>query len=379
MTISLHLTSIFNRFWRLAASVPLRVKIMGMAVGIALMIGIFSIALVHDSLSNNTSAQFPEQQRSLLRDHAARSGLIRRLTYSMFGFMAVAMAMAALLTWLIVRPVKALLAGTRAVRRGDYSVIITDMPGDEIGRLMQDFNEMTLQLRHAEQTRQEKEMMRQELLQRIISSQEGERKRIARELHDQTGQSLAALMVGLKLLENATTLEDAQKNIHVLKKNLTRELEIIHQMAVELRPNILDDAGIVVGLRQYVDDFQKKHAIECGLVILGFDRHRLPLHIEIAIYRVIQEALTNVMRHAQAENVQVILEWRQNGIRGVVSDDGAGFDVVTRRAGRLGIYGMEERITLLGGEFTIESEEGAGTMITFLLPGTPLHGNTDEV
>jgi signal transduction histidine kinase len=212
--------------------------------------------------------------------------------------------------------------------------------------------------------------MRSDFLQRIIVTQENERKRIARELHDQTGQALASLMVALKILENAENYNEAKKGLATLKTAINKEIDAIHGLALELRPSVLDDLGLIPALDLYLNDFKARHAMEISFVTIGFEEHRPEPCIETCIYRIIQESLTNVIRHAKASAVSIILEWGKGKIRGVIEDDGIGFDVeaIKTNPARLGLYGMEERALLLGGSFRIESEPEQGTMIIFEIP-----------
>lgn len=273
-----------------------------------------------------------------------------------------------LLVWLITKPVNNLLAGTLAISQGEYGVQVPGAPRDEIGRLIDGFNEMSRQLALAEKERQARERMRQDFLQAIINAQENERQRIARELHDQTGQALASLMVGLKLLEQAGNAAETQKNLTRLREIISAEMESIHRLVLDLRPSVLDDLGMVAAIRRYAVDYEALHAITVSCVMVGFDEQRPPAYIETCIYRIVQEALTNAARHAEAKAIKIVLEWKNDTIRGVVEDDGIGFDPEIDQGQRLGIWGMEERITLLNGHFRIESEAGAGTMVAFDLP-----------
>jgi len=273
-----------------------------------------------------------------------------------------------LLVWLITRPVNNLLTGTLAISQGEYGVQVPGAPRDEIGRLIEGFNEMSHQLALADKERLARERMRQDFLQAIINAQENERQRIARELHDQTGQALASLMVGLKLLERAESAPEIHRNMARLRETISAEMESIHRLVLDLRPSVLDDLGMVAAIRRYANDYEALHAISVNCVIIGFDGQRPPAYIETCVYRIVQEALTNAARHAEAKAVKIILEWKNDTIRGVVEDDGIGFDPDVDKGQRLGIWGMDERIALLDGHFRIESEPGAGTLVAFDLP-----------
>ncbi len=302
------------------------------------------------------------------RLHRQRLAVVEKLLMSTMGMAFLGIVCTGLLVWLITKPVNNLLAGTLAISQGDYGVVVEGAPRDEIGRLIEGFNAMSRQLALAENERQARERMRQDFLQAIIDAQENERQRIARELHDQTGQALASLMVGLKLLERAENAVEIHTNLARLRESISAEMESIHRLVLDLRPSVLDDLGMVAAIRRYSDDFAALHGMAVQCVMVGFDEQRPPPYIETCVYRIVQEALTNAARHARAKAINIVLEWKNDTIRGVVEDDGVGFEPEIDRGQRLGIWGMEERITLLDGHFRIESEPGAGTMVAFDLP-----------
>ncbi len=274
------------------------------------------------------------------------------------------------LTWLITRPVTRLLEATRAVRRGDYSVRLAPAESrDELGKLMEGFNAMALSLASADKARLEKEQLQRDFLHRVMAGQEGERKRIARELHDQTGQALASVMVDLKVLENAQGAKELDQGISRLKKVITEEMEAIHDLAVALRPTVLDDLGLMPAVEMLARNFEKRHRIQVRLNFLGFLDRRLELCLETCVYRIIQEALTNIAKHAQATEVTIFLEGGEKTLRGGVEDNGLGFEPENIDRGKhMGVYGMQERIQLLGGSFHIDSDKGVGAMISFEIP-----------
>ncbi|MDG4475209.1 sensor histidine kinase [Thiovibrio frasassiensis] len=274
------------------------------------------------------------------------------------------------LTWIITRPVGRLLEATRAVRRGDYSVSLAPAESqDELGKLLEGFNAMVLSLASADKARLEKEHLQRDFLHRVMAGQEGERKRIARELHDQTGQALASVMVDLKMLENAKNETEARQSIGRLRKAITEEMEAIHNLAVALRPSVLDDLGLVPAVEMLVRGFITRQEIPVELTIIGFAEKRPDGCTETCVYRIVQEALSNVARHARATEVSVLLEWRGENIRGVIEDNGIGFEPerVDSKT-KLGVLGMKERAQLLQGTFRIESGPGDGTMLVFEMP-----------
>ncbi len=219
-----------------------------------------------------------------------------------------------------------------------------------------------------------KEEIRGYVLKEIISVQEAERKRIARELHDQTGQSLTSLMVGLKTLE-AASRQEIQQRIADMRQLTAQTLEEVHNLALELRPSSLDDLGLITVLEQYTAEYAGKFGLNTEFQAIGFDQRWLSPETEIALYRIVQEALTNVVKHAEAKKVSVLLEVRDSSVVAIVEDDGKGFDIqqdsgltsVNVRS-QLGLYGMHERAGLIGGRITIESKPGMGTTVFVEVP-----------
>ena len=218
-----------------------------------------------------------------------------------------------------------------------------------------------------------KEALRGELLRKVITAQEEERRRIARELHDETGQVLTSLLVGLKVVEEAQNLSEARHLAGNLKNVVSQTLEAVRNLALELRPSMLDDLGLVPALARYVQSCPERFGFEADFAAIGLDGQRLPSEIETTLYRIVQEALTNAARHAQARRVSVLLERRGDSVVAIVEDDGKGFDVAGVLASederrRLGLYGMEERASLVGGQLTVESAAGAGTTVFVEVP-----------
>jgi signal transduction histidine kinase len=219
----------------------------------------------------------------------------------------------------------------------------------------------------------QKDAVRQRLLQRVITVQEEERKRIARELHDETSQALTSLLVRLQVLERTTSLSAVRSSLGDLRSEVAKTLEKVHELALELRPSVLDDLGLVAALRRHLRDFEGRFQLPIDFQVLGLDEERLPADVETALYRITQEALTNVARHARATNVSVLLEKRGQTVALVVEDDGQGFDVglllnSPPGKGNLGLHGMQERASLLGGTVTIESGPASGTSLFVEIP-----------
>lgn len=222
----------------------------------------------------------------------------------------------------------------------------------------------------------QKEAIRRQLLERMISVEEEQRGRIARELHDETSQSLTSLLVELKLLEEVDSVDTVREHIRGLREAVDVTLAGVHRLALELRPSVLDDLGLIAALRRYTRDYQDKYHLPVDLQVLGLDAERLSPHIETALYRMAQEALTNVARHAEAQGVSLLLERRRSSVVLIVEDDGCGFDVdavlgSSVREENLGLHGLRERAALLGGTLIIESTIGVGTAVFAEIPLAP--------
>jgi len=226
----------------------------------------------------------------------------------------------------------------------------------------------------SERNRAEEE--RRRLLQRLITAQEDERRHLSRELHDNLGQYLSALLLGLESLARVANLPAAAVNQLSYLTETTKQFELdVHSLALELRPTTLDDLGLEAALSSFAREWERRHDRRIKVVFnsSGFANpdKRLPFDVEVAIYRVVQEALTNASRHSNAQIVSIILERDSAQVRVTIEDDGVGFDVekimsspVENR--RLGLMSMQERAQMLGGEFKIDS--GAGTTIVVTIP-----------
>ncbi|HEY72832.1 MAG: hypothetical protein B6I35_02865 [Anaerolineaceae bacterium 4572_32.2] len=211
----------------------------------------------------------------------------------------------------------------------------------------------------------------QALSRRLVDVQEAERGRVARELHDETGQALSSLLLSLSMLEqNAGDPVAVITRVNELESMVDRTLENLHRLSVNLRPASLDYLGLAPALEHYVELFDQRHSITSRFETIGLDDERLPPAVETAIYRIVQEAMTNVLRHAQATRVDVLLERRGDQIVTIIEDDGVGLDhVAATKSGRLGLLGMQERAEMLNGTLTIESSASAGTTVLVEIPG----------
>ncbi|MBI5303711.1 MAG: HAMP domain-containing protein [Chloroflexi bacterium] len=317
-----------------------------------------------------------------------------------------ALAMAYLTTRSVIRPVQALTAATRRITAGDLNSPLKTFGHDEVGVLARAFDEMRVRLRHsheeiqawnreldarvqertaayeaaARENRrlyaelQHKEHLRGELLHRVISAQEDERKRIARELHDETSQGLSALMVGMDTIPMALA-QDAQKaNVYLKRTKSIAEglLKNIHRIIADLRPTLLDDLGLVPAIGWYGEQRLEPLGIQVCIEEVG-QPARLPPVVETSFFRIAQEALTNIARHAQATRVRVRVKHERGWVTLTICDNGRGFDPsnldVSNSPGLgLGLRGMQERAEILGGTFELQTTPGEGTLIFVRVP-----------
>jgi signal transduction histidine kinase len=211
------------------------------------------------------------------------------------------------------------------------------------------------------------ERVSRDAVRRVVEAQEVERARLARELHDETGQALTSILLGLKALEERVETDDRQAAIAELRGLVVATLQDVRRLAVELRPAALDDFGLVPALERLCDTMFEQGGVAVD-VQSYLDDQRLPAETETALYRIVQEALTNVLKHASAARVTVRLRQSERFVELLVQDDGAGFDPRGVRDGGLGLVGMRERVALLGGRMVVDSSEGAGTMLKAEVP-----------
>jgi PAS domain S-box-containing protein len=211
-----------------------------------------------------------------------------------------------------------------------------------------------------------------ELLRRLKDAEETERSRISRELHDRLGQDLTGLKLGLQFIrKQGPFTSPVQQSIGRLEQLTDGLMRDIHRLAWELHPAALDDLGLEAVLRQFTTQWSETNKVPVDFHSNGVDTKRLPIQIETTLYRVAQEALNNVTRHARAKRISVLLERRPVYVSLIIEDDGRGFDAakqVPTARGKLGLLGMKERVTLAGGTFEVESAPNAGTTVFVRVP-----------
>lgn len=297
----------------------------------------------------------------------------------------------------VTRPLGALAQGAQRIARGNLDEPISMSGEDEIGHLAHAFDRMRVQLKASfeataaaqqhleervkERTRElevlyhelrQKEEMRGELLKKVITAQEEERKRIARELHDEISQALAALLLTIET-SLSTAPEESKERLSRMKATADRILDGIHRLIFDLRPSVLDDLGLTSALRWSAERHLDPLGIDLAFEVFGFER-RLEVEIETTLFRIGQEAISNIAKHAEAESVKIAINFREKTVGLEVVDDGKGFfqsEGIARAAKGprgLGLLGMKERAALLNGTLTVDSEPGKGTRVTVEVP-----------
>jgi signal transduction histidine kinase len=286
-------------------------------------------------------------------------------------------------------PLSKLAASASRLARGDFSARAEVVRKDEVSMVARTFNDMAerveqyagaleeskaeLEQRVEERTKQVQQLavVRGQLLERLISAQEEERRRVARELHDEAGQSLTVLMTGISkaidaLPEGATEANEELSRSHGLAAQTLAELR---KLIYDLRPEVLDQLGLVPALRSYIKRRLDTEKIKLQLNFSGV-RERLSPQVETTLFRIIQEAVTNIVRHAEASVVKIEVAAKNSMVMAIIEDNGKGFDVEAafESPESWGLRGMRERVTIVGGELSIKSRAGGGTRLKLQIP-----------
>lgn len=301
---------------------------------------------------------------------------------AVLGFFA-ALVVAWITTRHVTGPTEQLTVAAQRMARGDLESPIKVRAQDEVGRLAENLDAMRRQLRDAYQQvsganeRLELQVAERtarltDLLGKVISAQEEERRRLARELHDETAQTIGALSIALDRARHGLgdTPPDAVNQIHEAQGIVKRLLEDTRRLILDLRPMALEDLGLVPAIRWYAESHLQEKGVETTIE-LDRPAMRLPPHLEVALFRIAQEAINNIARHAEAERATIRLFFSGSAVRIAVADDGRGFDVdqaLASTASSVGLMGLQERTRLLNGRIDIRSEIGHGTQLTVEVP-----------
>jgi two-component system sensor histidine kinase UhpB len=281
------------------------------------------------------------------------------------------------------RPIRSLREATQRFNAGDHSAraSVAPMTDPDVAGLVFEVNALWDRLEADAKTIREKTEQAERLAAQVILAQEEERRRVARELHDEAGQALTAVIIGLER-GLASMPEVYAANLPIQPRQLmgnlrdlaAQTLDEVRKLALELRPSVLDDLGLVAALRQYVRSTEQRSGLSAQLTVVGWDETdggpRLPAEVETALFRIAQEALTNAIRHARATSVQVRLRRTPGAVTLEVRDDGVGLaPVPSPEAGEhLGMFGMRERARLLDGEFHATPVSPRGTLVHVSIP-----------
>lgn len=263
------------------------------------------------------------------------------------------------------RPLIGLQRTASAVRGGNLAARAEPSPlsDPQMEQLSDTFNTML-------DTLEERNLQLRRVAALVIGAQEEERKRIARELHDQTAQALTTLLVRLKLLEKADSNEKLREGLAEMRALVASTMDDVRELSRSLRPTLLDDLGLVPALEAYMNGLRERTTEQIEFKVRGFERvGRLPDLVELVCYRVVQEAVTNALRYAAAHTVEVELDRNSARLRATIRDDGRGFDPEDAHVSNgLGLLGMRERAQVTGGTVSINSRPGSGTAVCLEIP-----------
>ena len=298
------------------------------------------------------------------------SMLSRAILWTLVFCVVVGIGLAWALTYVLTLPLHSLDQAAHTLGEGKFSAKSEVFYDDEIGRLASTFNQMASNLEKYRQEILEKEKTRLFLLDKIVRAQEEERRTISRELHDQMGQSLSAILFSLQ--SESKSGDDPPGRHKPLEVKLRGLIGDVQKLAWNMRPSILDDYGLDSSLARYAEEMSRQLGITVDYQYLGPPNHpRLPEHVETTLYRITQEAITNVARHAAATRASIVVIHQLDNVTLLVEDNGRGFKTdATAKDGlhSLGLTGMKERAGLLGGTCVVESEVGKGTAVRIQIP-----------
>jgi signal transduction histidine kinase len=303
-------------------------------------------------------------------------GFTRTIIGGLLLCVAIGACLALVLTHILTRPIRRLVEAANKIREGKLGTRADVYSNDEIGRLAVAFNQMAESLSKFQQEMRAKEKARISLIEKTVQVQEDERKSISRELHDHLGQSLLAILLQVQAGRNHGELTDSL--YEKVEKSIRDAIDEVRRLAWGMRPSILDDYGLNSALARHIDDVSRHSTV---VIDYNFTSpaglERLPSRIEVPLFRIAQEAITNVQRHSDAAHASVVVLRQLHDITLLVEDNGKGFDAsIVREEGDkcLGLIGMRERVALLGGSVVIESVPGKGTTIRAKIP---LDGDPD--
>ncbi len=315
-----------------------------------------------------------------------------------WGAMALATALIALTTsvlvfhyWAVFTPLQALQRVTERIAQGNLGLTIPTRGTSVLRALAQNIDTMRRQVRNLlESERSLRQALaqrlehqsgtlvqmcreREDLLTRLITAQEEERRRVARELHDETSQELANLIVRLGALGRQTEDPHLQQQLRMLREHVARTLEGVNRIVLDLRPGLLDEYGLLPAVRWYAEERLRAVGVEVQTEVHGTP-HEFPPVVQTTLYRVLQEAINNIARHAQAQHARLVFQWQPQALHIEIHDDGRGFTFDPHHlatAGHFGLLGMRERLNLIHASLEVRTAPGQGTHLFITVPYDP--------
>lgn len=279
------------------------------------------------------------------------------------------------LTRVVTEPILELVEATKAVAEGRFTTarVNTGSWIKEVDQLAMAFNIMSDKLQESKMDAEILEEKRKQLLARLITVQEEERKRISRELHDETGQSLTAMTLELRMMDSAASLQEVRQRAGNIREIINHTFDSLRKLIWELRPSSLDDLEIEAVIKRHIIEGLINVGIYADLQVHNLDGVKLTPEVSTAVFRIVQEAVTNAVKHGQANNISIILGKNENSFLAIVEDNGIGFNVDEAINSALdkkkfGLFGMEERANLVEGQLIIESKMGTGTTVYIKIP-----------
>jgi signal transduction histidine kinase len=303
---------------------------------------------------------------------------IRDVLLTVFVICALAVFLSSRISALITKPIRNLAEVAESITQGNLEIRANIRDRGEVGRLATAFNEMAASLIKASGDKEvllgelrAKEQIRDTLISKLMTAQEDERKRISRELHDETSQALTSLMLTMRVLaEDAPNQE--QKDALLLGRDVAANiLREVRDLAIELRPPALDDLGLAAAIERYSEKFASRHGLDIDLNTAG-RQTAVDDQVAVALYRIVQESLNNVVKHSGATTVAISITFQPDQIMVTIADNGKGISdddlIRAQKENRLGLYGMRERVELLQGRLDISQSPHGGTELCITIP-----------
>ena len=273
----------------------------------------------------------------------------------------------------VLKPLSELQEASESAKRGNYDITVkTPKFADEkLVGLINGFNNMMLAFRKTEDKWQTKDLRRKEFIEEVIKAQELERKKLSRELHDEMEQFLVYINMKFKVLEKLYGMGEENRDIEEMRSYIAKEFDNIKNITKELRPGVLYELGLYKAIMQYAEEIKFNHSIGVEIFTAGMQEFKADEYTEINIYRIFQEAFSNIIRHSNATAVKIAINFENCIFSAIIEDNGKGFkpDKADKNKNEnFGIIGMKERAEILGGSLHIRTKAGQGTTVSFNIP-----------